>query len=352
MRLKRMVTFLPNLMYALGRQRMLKNPETLASFEANHHFPHKNHSIEWWYFSGLLKTEDTGSSFGFYATFFRIEAPFEGRILHFGLTDICRGTFSHRNLAIPFYPQHPASKTRGHIISLLGNSLIYNEDQNKLYLGVKSRGLGINLGMKLCEPVSHGRGGIIEYSRNQCGHSVYYSFPCLECSGDILHAGGMSKVSGTSWHDRQWGSFSIRNCKWDWFSVRFEKDHLYIMALRYYSSKENSFSTCTLKNEAGVMQTDHVTIKSEDVFVTKNGIRYPMGFTITLANEGRQILHIKAVPYIKDQYITSTITPSYWEGICTAECCITADFSLGGFIYCAGARLSGYSYMELTGYET
>ena len=350
MQLKRILTFLPNLLYGLGRRRMLRNPEAPAAFETSDHFPHRNHSIEWWYFSGSLKTKDPDSHFGFHAAFFRIEAPLEGRILHFGLTDTEKCTFSHRNLAIPFYPQRPALKTKGHIISLLGNSLTYNEDQNKFFLNIKSRGLGINLGMKLCEPVGHGRNGIIEYNPDQGGHSAYYSFPCLECDGEILHAAGKSKVSGTSWHDRQWGSFPIENCKWDWFSIRFEKDQFYIMALKY-CGRENSFSTCTLKNAVGIMQTAHVIMRPEDVFVTKNGIKYPMGFTITILNGNCPILYVNIIPYFKEQYVTSGITPSYWEGFCTAECFITADFSLGGFTYGAGARLSGFAYMELTGYE-
>jgi hypothetical protein len=56
-------------------------------------------------------------------------------------------------------------------------------------------------------------------------------------------------------------------------------------------------------------------------------------------------------PMIKDQYLSSLITPDYWEGLCTVHAEILNSVDLDGIRFLDTKVLDGFAYVELTGYK-
>lgn len=59
--------------------------------------------------------------------------------------------------------------------------------------------------------------------------------------------------------------------------------------------------------------------------------------------------HVK--PVLKEQYLSSLITPDYWEGLCAVQTEIMTPVDLNGARFLDRKGLDGFAYVELTGYE-
>jgi hypothetical protein len=59
--------------------------------------------------------------------------------------------------------------------------------------------------------------------------------------------------------------------------------------------------------------------------------------------------HVRAV--LKEQYLSSLITPDYWEGLCTIHAEILTPVDLDSSRFLDRKVLDGFAYVELTGYE-
>jgi hypothetical protein len=56
-------------------------------------------------------------------------------------------------------------------------------------------------------------------------------------------------------------------------------------------------------------------------------------------------------PVFKEQYLSSLITPDYWEGLCVVSAEIVTPVDLDGAPFLDRRVLDGFAYVELTGYE-
>jgi len=54
---------------------------------------------------------------------------------------------------------------------------------------------------------------------------------------------------------------------------------------------------------------------------------------------------------LKGQYLSSLITPDYWEGLCTVHAEVLTPVDLDGTRFLDRKVLDGFAYVELTGYE-
>lgn len=345
---KKVITFLPGFFYENSRKRLSKQPLSPIDFSPSDHFPHKPFGIEWWYFTGVMNTPARNSPLGFEVTFFRIRTIGEGRILHTAITDVEKGVFRNKSLSVALYPgwlDHPDSR---HVISIFGNYLFFDVPQKKFIINTKMGDLAASLQMDAGDMMSHGREGIIDNVYLN-GSSYYYSFPNLKTTGVLSYRGNTFNVSGMTWHDHQWGNFAICDIAWEWFSLRFDEKKLYIMVF-VFKRRNSVIRTGNIMCQTGSTGITDISIKSKDVFITKNKLQYPVCWELCIGIGGRTIT-FNITPMLKEQCINSLITPSYWEGLCCVEGEVVSDIKFCDTGFRAGTKLKGYAYVEITGYE-
>jgi predicted secreted hydrolase len=196
--------------------------------------------------------------------------------------------------------------------------------------------------------MSHGENGIIDDNYLN-GGSYYYSLPDLRTEGLISYGGKTFDIAGMTWHDHQWGNFPICELAWEWFSLRFDKEDLYIMVFRFKGGKRiKHIATLMFQNK--VIEITDIIVTSKETITSKNGLQYRIGWDLCLGFDGRRMA-FDIVPMIRNQCIDSLITPSYWEGLCTVEGEVLSDIELNNTQLNAGTKINGYAYVELTNYE-
>ena len=137
---KRIIRFFPRLYYNIARAVSREPLHPNGGFCKQDHFPHRNHAIESWYFSGALACDKRAGPLGVNVTFFRIKSPCEGRILHVSLCDAQNRTFDYHKVAVCPSLKRPASDSE--VISVKKSCLRTASDA----LTLRVEDLGIHKG--------------------------------------------------------------------------------------------------------------------------------------------------------------------------------------------------------------
>ncbi len=315
------------------------------------HGAHPEFRTEWWYFTGNLET-DQGKHYGFQLTFFRNAlaaagakrkaslAANEAWMAHFTLTDVAGNQFYHaehfaragpwaRVKASPFTIQlddWQVASTTPHTFPLL---LQATQGDNSLTLQLDS----------LHPPVLQGDKGLSKKSLRPGNASFYYSHPRLDAKGAVTIGEKIEKVKGLVWMDREWSTSALDSGQvgWDWFSLHLNDgtDVMYYQ-LRNMDGSASLTSVGMLANAHGKYATlprASVKLKRTDTWKSPRGGTYPSGWQMEVINEG---LALTLTPLVKDQELSATIR--YWEGA----------VQIAGTH--KGKPVSGYGYVELTGY--
>jgi predicted secreted hydrolase len=350
--IKNFLRFVPNLIYEISTEGKSSIRLSSVKFSNLDHFLHGTSNIEWWYFTGILETPLRKDKIGFEVTFFITRTIFESRILHASITDVEKGTFYNKELVLPFDPLSLFRKSKKMIISALGNRVEFDAISNSFRIKTNQQGLKIELDLKIQGLMKQGKSGIIAMKNEPYDSSHYFSFPNLKTIGNITFKGETLPVSGSTWHDHQWGNFHIKNLQWDWFSLRFDEDNLYIMIFNF-RRKDGQTTTGNLYKNSENIQLKNIRITSGETFKTKDGVEYPLNWGIEIfgSKNSNLLMKFNVLPLIKDQHISSFITHSYWEGICHVKGKITENYAQEGKVLFKKKSLNGTAYVELTGYE-
>jgi len=338
--------FLPRYFYKIQIYHYINEAFPAKDFTGLDHFPHPNSCIEWWYFSGILETPSKENKIGFHITFFRIRTLFDGRVMHVSITDPNKDEFHNKALHMVWYPGIFDTADTNHVISVFKNTLAYDKETGAFLLKVKIGDMKMKLNMRQGDLMPLGREGVIDDVYLN-GSSYYYSIPNLKTTGTLAYGGNKSTVSGMTWHDHQWGNFPLSDMAWQWFSLRLDEKNLYVMIFNFTDSDRD---TCfgNIQCEAGTADLSDVQIKPVEFFELKNGKTCPIAWDLHLAvGEGVMLFHIKAL--VKDQFINSVITPSFWEGMCSTEGEVCSDILLDRIRLEKGEKMSGFAYAEITG---
>ena len=346
--LKKGLTLVPVLFYEYYRRTNLSIYLEPIVFTKADNFSHKSHSIEWWYFTGILNSTMHKHPLGFEVTFFRIAALGEGRILHTAVTDVENGAFHNRSLNVAFYPTLLDHRDSRHVNSIFGNYLYYDQAQNKFHINTRIRDLTVNLEMGSGDIMCQGNRGVLDDSYLD-GSSYYFSLPNLVTTGRISYGGNTCDVNGMTWHDHQWGNFRLREIAWEWFSLRFDEQELYIMVFVFKKAGGVIYSG-NIMHHSMTQPINDIEVLSNDGIMVCNGFRYPSSWNMRIIVGNRRI-ECRIIPLVKDQSINSVITPSYWEGICSVQAVFPSGANICGSEFLPGTVLNGYAYTEVTADE-
>jgi len=332
--------------------------KALAGYEftfPSDHFAHEDYAIEWWYYTGHLRTEG-GRWYGYELTFFRYglepsPAVNQGSqwaiqslyFAHFAVSDEKKKRFYYRERISRGALGMAGASTDSLRVWVEDWSLEGKGDRH--LLKASSEGHAIDLTLSPVKAlVIHGREGISKKGAEDGHASHYYSYTRLATVGRLTIDGKTYEVSGLSWMDHEFSSDRLApyQAGWDWFSIQLD-NHVEIMLyqIRHTGGGLDPFSSGTIVRADGA--TEHLTLDDFQVRALsqwrskRSGARYPMGWHITIP--GRAIL-LTVTPAFEEQELNTEESTriSYWEGSCKVA---------GTY---GGRAVRGMGYTELTGY--
>ena len=317
------------------------------------HGPHPGYRHEWWYFTGNLHTR-SGRHFGFQLTFFRFAlrpherqrdsqwATTQMMMAHFALSDVDE----HR-----FYQYEKSSRVA---LGLAGataqpfkvwvdnwSATGAQDDTWPVTLHAIQDDIEIDLTLTPTKPVVlQGEKGLSRKGANAGNASYYYSYTHLQSRGVIRTGTHQFEVSGLSWLDREWGTSSLTENQsgWDWFALQLsDGSEVMVYRLRRRDGSVDPYSSGIMISRDGdthplQAQAFHVQILSR-WRSPHTQIIYPSRWHLAIPEAA---LDVEIEPLLQDQELHTSI--NYWEGAVRIH----------------GTRhdnnVSGYGYVELTGY--
>lgn len=329
--------------------------EAPISFEfPNDHGAHEDYQTEWWYYTGNLASEG-GRRFGYQLTFFRraivspefrVKRPSEWGVeqvylAHFALTDVQNSQF---------YASEKIGRGAAGLAGAVGepfyqvwleNWQVRQVGENEYLMKAETDQVRIAFNLRnLKGEILQGDQGYSRKGEEPGNASYYISQTRLETKGEIYLLGEEFQVSGLSWMDHEFSSSALGQDQigWDWFSLQLDNDtEIMLFTLRNEDGSIDRFSTATIILPNG--QTQLFNFKEFEVVVHNQwtspttGAVYPAGWTIKIPSID---LTLNVRPLIPNQELV--VSYVYWEG---------AVFSEGNI---GDVPVSGYGYVELTGY--
>ncbi len=319
------------------------------------HGPHDDFQTEWWYYTGNL-TGETGEHFGFQLTFFRraLLPPAERSaresdwgteqvyMAHFALTDVAGRT------------HHSFEKLARGSAGIAGAQAepyrVWLEDWSvegatgsggpvALTAAAEDVALQLTL-LNRKPPALQGDRGYSRKGPEPGNASYYYSLTRIAAEGSVTVRGQTFAVTGLAWMDHEFSTSALgpEQVGWDWFSIQLDdQTELMVFQLRRADGSVDAFSSGTLIDVDGSTRT----LGPQDFSITpagewrspRSGGVYPAAWTVAVPSAG---LRLEVTPLLADQEMD--ISYRYWEGAVRVE----------------GVRgeqsVSGYGYVELTGY--
>lgn len=319
------------------------------------HGPHNDFKLEWWYFTGNLKSDD-GRLFGYQFTIFRnalnktkssIKSELAANQLYFanlGLTDVAGDRhysfekFARGANGLAGASCNPLSIN---VENWVIKGKYVNPDSSMPQINIKAVNNGISLDLTLNPEkgiVLHGNKGLSRKSNQEGIASYYYSLTRLRTDGVIKLHGANHKVAGNSWMDREWSTSALSKNQtgWDWFSIQLD-DTTELMFFRLRDTfNKTDFSRGTFVFADGSYESinpDDVIFRVIDSNKLINGAVYPSKWSIRLMKYG---LDLMAEAQIPEQEMKLSV--KYYEGSIK----VTGRKK--------DKKVSGFGYVELTGY--
>jgi predicted secreted hydrolase len=326
------------------------------------HGSHPGYRIEWWYYTGNLRSE-TGKHYGFQLTFFRSQISPPGAknswpnpasrwrtqqvyLAHAAVSDIARSDYRYKqsisrnaiDLAGIIRPK-PDRMT----IFVKNWSITIGPEFHHIQADEGSFAFELKM-IPIKKPVLHGESGYSRKGTTPERASCYYSFTRLETLGTLTLDGRTIAVKGLSWMDHEFSTAPLEPgvVGWDWFSLMLsDKTELMVYLLRQKDGTLNPFSSGTYIYPDG--STRHLKLADFKVDTLKtwksphSGARYPSRWRLTVFPLS---MGLSIIPNLVDQEIQTkeSATFTYWEG----------SVSFRGTV--AKQQVEGRGYVELTGY--
>jgi predicted secreted hydrolase len=319
---------------------------------------HPEYKTEWWYLTGVLKTE-AGELLGYQATWFRSAlvpnaasrrstlATRDLFFFHGAISDAKAGHFAFDQATSRGASSWAGVDNEPLRVYLFGHSLERSGNgQWRVRFTVQEQKVDLRLTPKR-PPLLHGaQPGLSRKGPNLGQASYYFSHSRLQTVGTIQREDSATTVpvTGTSWLDREFGSNQLSEDQvgWDWFSVALDDGtDLMLYRMRKKDGTVAPESAGTLRFSDG----RRAHLKKGDFRVQtlkhwqspESGAKYPSRWQLNVP--GHQV-DLAVQPLIADQELRtrSSTGVTYWEGICSFQGTV------------GGQPVGGHGYVELVGY--
>ena len=195
------------------------------------HASHPDHKIEWWYYTGNVKTAD-GRRFGYQVTFFRVgidHAPANPSkwairdlyMTHLAVSDAKGQRYRYAEKLSRGGPGLAGARTDRYEVWNDGWAATINSD-GKHALRAQSDQAGIDLTLGEGKPPAiNGLNGISQKGAQPGNASHYYSLTRMPTTGTIMVDGETFSVTGNSWMDHEFGTSFLEPEQRGWTGYRF-----------------------------------------------------------------------------------------------------------------------------------
>ena len=327
------------------------------------HGSHPDYRIEWWYYTGNLRSED-GAAYGFQLTFFRIRTvPVQKESVrssrqsawrtdqvfaaHAALSDISSNEFFHSEKMSRAALKLAGAKQEDGRFEVFVNDWRAAIAPRLHNLSARAADFSFNLDLvPLKSPVAHGESGLSSKGEEPGEASCYYSISRLEAVGKVTVGGREREVRGTAWMDHEFMNAPLnpRFAGWDWFGLQFsDGSELMVYLMRDKNGGVSPVSSGTFVDWEG----NPTRLSAGDFRVRvlqswkspRSGVLYPASW---LMEVNPLDLRINVIPNMADQEMQTpgSTRVTYWEGSVSAE-------GAGA----QGRAVAGKGYVELTGYD-
>lgn len=311
------------------------------------HGAHPAFRTEWWYVTGLLKTQE-GRNLGFQITFFRTTpgtdaanpsrfAPKQILFAHAALSDPKLGHLLHGERA--------ARAGFGLAQARIGDTDVTLKDwhirrrpDGRFTTTVTTGDFALTLTLTPRQPpLLQGNAGYSQKGPRPEQASYYYSIPHLAVAGQLVRNGTPQRVTGQTWLDREWSSDYLGGgaVGWDWTGLNLD-DGGALMAFRIRGRDGKPlWAGGSLRRADGrVVRFAPADVRFDPLRQWRSprtGALYPVTQRLTIRlPEG--VRRFRLDPLFADQELDARRSgmPVYWEG--------------------AVRTAGGSGYLELTGY--
>ena len=260
---------------------------------------------EWWYATSILKDEHN-NLYSCQFTFLRMRLLpfFKPYILMSAVTDFQTKkhyytqefTLSSKNVEI--------SKNK---VSCAKAAMLKNDD------GMIMKSIGEKFSYEL--NLAYGKGAYWHCDNGKLYMGIkdekqttfYYSYTNMPTTGTIILNDQSIKVTGTTWFDKQGGTFNFMNTKthWEWFSMRFyDNEEIMLFNFPHQQYGDGTY----IKKDLTRNRLNHYSMKPIK-FIEKDGYKFSCGWQLQ-------------IPAIKDEYykiipiIDGQMNLAYFEQLC------------------------------------
>lgn len=226
--------FFVQISYATGwKNYPYHEDSTVLTFPADEGY-HPGNKVEWWYTTGHITGDSTGTNYSYMLTFFRFDTVILGMTFQgfriFNLANDNTGEFYPETLPVSSYST--LSETHLEIKAPVGFPLATHPEE----FTTRKDSAGNLIPFEYRIKASQTKGSmdmtcrslvrplILEngfFYQGATGYTYYYSLTKMEITGTITVNGITETVHGTGWIDRQWGEFNpFYGEKYEWFSIQ------------------------------------------------------------------------------------------------------------------------------------
>lgn len=331
---------------------------TVARPDYQYQFPrdhgaHTDFKIEWWYYTGNLKSED-GKRFGIQWTMFRnslsekttnptwMFASNQVYFAHAAVSDVTGDRFYFDERRSRGFGDEAFASVEKLDLKILDWSC--TEHQGVHHLTARGKNFSYDLELRASKPlVFHGVNGVTHKGGDASNASHYLSFTRMNAHGKIVVEGISHAVTGVMWMDHEFSSSQLSDqaIGWDWFSIQLDDDtELMLYFLRLKSGKYDMASSGSYVNADGeVHDIQFSDIVIEPLHKDLALEVYPRAWNIAVKSLGLK-LQIR-VPVTRAELETKKSTGvSYWE----SPIDVLAETS-------DGVKVKGVGFVEMTGYR-
>ena len=332
------------------------------------HASHPDYKIEWWYYTGNVKTRD-GRRFGYQITFFRVGvdhtpsnpsrwAVRDLHMTHLAVSDAAGRRYRFSEKLSRGGPGLAGAKTDEYYVwnddwtAMLESSRSglaaaeADARRERHFLRASSPQAGIDLVLEPGKPAAiNGINGISQKGAQPGNASHYYSLTRMPTRGSISIDGERFDVEGESWMDHEFGTSFLEPEQrgWDWFAIQLSDGReLMLYQLRRADGSRDPRSSGTLVDRSGktthLANADFTLTQGSTQFKSKNGAVYPIEWTVAIPS---QRLDLKVTTPQDDQELSLERSTgiAYWEGMIDVAGRANGD------------PVTGAGYLEMTGYH-
>ena len=337
---------------------LVPSPDYVPSFPQDHG-AHRAYGLEWWYWVGQLKKENSAESFGFQSTVFRLAgdpkestqttgSSFGNRQLylaHSALSDLNQGRYLHTERVMREGWQARAD-SQSMSIRVAGIYAEKFKDQPGHRLITRyPNGGRLELKLLPLKPlIRFGERGLSRKGDDPASVSWYWSYTRLKAIGKLFYEGKEIKVQGEAWMDHEISSSQLGEglAGWDWTCMQLlDGTEVKAYRLRQDDGGSDRWSAVYWIDHEG--KTEHVYadrfswVEKKEWTSPKTGLTYPNTVQIEVEHPRRGRLVYLIEPLIENQeFYGLQADNAYWEGACRV---------LDG-----EGEVIGKAYLELAGY--